>query len=91
VVEGNIVKDIIDSEEAVANFSGAQFEGISDTLEKAKPAEALAVVNAKASLLTEGKIRSHLIHSLKETRSGDSVLMGNGTIPTGNSTIQRLC
>ncbi|MNS36909.1 hypothetical protein D3C72_691090 [compost metagenome] len=77
-VQGDITKDVLASEQAVADFSGG------GTLPKwnGTPASGPAGSSGSASAplqiryLTEGKIHDYLLKSIKETGKGDTLWMG---------------
>jgi len=69
VAEGDIINDIIASGKAVAAFSGKDIFGsyqIKDGLSG----------NIEVSLLTEGKIKKHLLDAVEKTTSGDTIQIG---------------
>ncbi len=74
VVQGGIIEDLLQSEQAVANFSGGyqlprpknvQVSGLADNEQK-----------MKVQLLTEGKIRMNLLEEIRKTNTGDSINLG---------------
>lgn len=69
LIDGPIMKDIIASEKAVANFSGSDITDLYTKSEKLKG-------NIKVSLLTEGKIRKNLLEEIEKTISGDKIEIG---------------
>ncbi|GAE37158.1 phospholipase D family protein [Halalkalibacter akibai] len=69
IVGGNIIKDILQSEQAVANFSdGGELPNYGITSN--------AKGDIKVRLLTEGKILKHLKEEISDTRSGDRIYIG---------------
>jgi cardiolipin synthase A/B len=76
VVTGGIIADILKSEQAVANFSGGhslpnlQLKNITYNKGVAENKK------VQIQLLTEGKIRKHLLKELRTTTSGDSIHLG---------------
>ena len=85
VVEGEIIGDILASEKAVAAFSGKELS-IVYTDEQAKNDEKMKKLISPAlrdsspqvevCLLTEGKIKKHLLEAIKKTEQGDSIWAG---------------
>ncbi|WP_210366853.1 phospholipase D family protein [Bacillus sp. REN3] len=65
---GNVIADILESEQAVSDFSGGgklpEFKRVNES------------GNIKIQVLTEGKIFKHLIEELKETEKGEDVWIG---------------
>ncbi|MDT8861049.1 phospholipase D family protein [Alkalihalobacillus sp. MEB130] len=69
VVEGNIIEDILQSEQAVANFSGGkQLPHYQDSSSESG--------DINIQLLTEGKTREHLLKEINQTDSGDRIYIG---------------
>ncbi|HHY06615.1 MAG TPA: phospholipase, partial [Clostridia bacterium] len=85
VVEGEIIGDILASEKAVAAFSGKELS-IVYTDEQAKNDEKMKKLISPAlrdsspqvevCLLTEGKIKKHLLEAIKKTEQEDSIWAG---------------
>lgn len=65
---GNIIGDILESEQAVANFSGG------GNLPEYTPKKSEG--DMKVQILTEGKILKHLLNELKNTGKGDRIWVG---------------
>ncbi|MGE5328688.1 MAG: phospholipase D family protein [Deltaproteobacteria bacterium] len=70
-VKGEIIKDLLESEKAVASFSGKNIEidepiTISDEDNK----------SIKGMVITEGKIKKHLLNEIKDSTSEDNILIG---------------
>ncbi|RXI96693.1 phospholipase [Anaerobacillus alkaliphilus] len=74
VVQGGIIEDLLESEQAVANFSGGY------QLASPKNVQASGLVEEeqqmKVQLLTEGKIRMNLLEEIRKTNIGDSINLG---------------
>ncbi|MTI55761.1 phospholipase D family protein [Geosporobacter ferrireducens] len=69
-VEGSILKDLIQSERAVAQFSGSDFpELIVNT-------KAEVVGDTQAAVITEGKIRKHILHAINHAQPGEQISIG---------------
>lgn len=66
-VDGEIVNDLIKSEQAVAQFSGSDFDKLQYVTDT-KSDE-----NAKVTLLTEGKIKKNIVNEIKESKSEDQI------------------
>lgn len=66
-VDGEIINDLIKSEQAVAQLSGSDF----DKLEYVTDSK--ADENIKVTLLTEGKIKKNIVEEMKETKVGDKI------------------
>lgn len=84
VVEGDVLKDLVESEEAVAVFSGSKpfsfgsFGSESETETKTATATETKTDlgrGAKVQLLTEGKIRDALVEEIRGTQAGDRIHM----------------
>lgn len=72
VIEGEIINDLIEAERAVAKFSGYNFAGLKyENDENIEP-----IKNTKVTLLTEGKIRKHLLKEFEATQKGDFINIG---------------
>jgi len=76
-VEGEIIRDILASEKAVAEFSGKEIS----VSYQGKPFEQVTepVVNSlkpQIRLLTEGKIKTELLRIIRDTAAGDQIWMG---------------
>ncbi|MCL7746124.1 phospholipase D family protein [Halalkalibacter alkaliphilus] len=69
VVEGNIIDDILQSEQAVANFSGGK--KLPDFTENKQETGDISI-----QLLTEGKTRSHLLAEIQQTKAEDCIYIG---------------
>ncbi|MFZ5966725.1 MAG: phospholipase D family protein [Bacillota bacterium] len=69
VLEGEIIQDVIASEKAVAELSDGDMvvSGSADDISEG---------NIEASLITEGKIRKHVLEAIQNTVSGDSIRLG---------------
>lgn len=89
VVEGEILKDILASEQAVAAFSGQELAVDFAEKEEEKYAEMYAIAQEaiksptavdtaklEVCVLTESKIKKHLLEELKMTSQGDLIWMG---------------
>ncbi len=74
VVEGSITQQVLQSEAAVTAFSGNS-AGIPLTVDNASQSE-VSDGNIQVSLLTEGKIKKHLIDSVRNSKPGDLIQMG---------------
>lgn len=66
-LDGEIINDLIKSELAVAQFSGSAFDEF-EYISSEETAEGI-----KASLLTEGKIKKHIIKEIQGTKSDDKI------------------
>lgn len=69
-VEGEIINDLIKTEQAVAKFSGydiGDFEYVSSKD---------VIDDTKAMVITEGKIKKHLIDEIKSADANDRISMG---------------
>ncbi|WP_340372498.1 phospholipase D family protein [Peribacillus sp. FSL E2-0218] len=66
-MKGNIIGDFIKAEEAASNFSGGPkaFPEFNEAAEDRGP--------ISVQLLTEGKINTHVLKTIKETRKGDKI------------------
>ncbi|MET3507225.1 phospholipase D family protein [Halalkalibacter oceani] len=73
VVEGNILRDIIETERAVAQSSGYR-GSLLDRLEL--PPSPPADEGYQLQLVTEGKIKQHLLAEIKATTDGDAITIG---------------
>jgi len=69
-VRGNIINDLIETEKAVAEFSGHRLGGDFKYLGDSGNA-----AGARAAVLTEGKIREELVKELRQTKEGDEIKM----------------
>ena len=69
-IKGEIINDLIKSEMAVAEFSGFNMENIQyrDNKEVLK--------DVKAMVITEGKIKKHILEEIKSTDKNDKITMG---------------
>jgi hypothetical protein len=90
VVEGEIVRDILASEKAVAAFSGEEItvsyqgedEQVKDVAQSAQDVTTLKEEQSKNSaeievcLLTEGRIKRELLKAINKTEQGDHIWMG---------------
>lgn len=65
---GNVIGDILEAEQAVADFSGG------GKLPKNKSVKEIGKIEVQ--VLTEGKIFKHLIEELSKTKSGEKVWIG---------------
>lgn len=70
-VKGEIIKDLIESEKAVASLSGKSIK-----IDKSEVAYSKGNSNIKGMLITEGKIKTNLIEEIKNSGSDDSILIG---------------
>ncbi|WP_079509078.1 phospholipase D family protein [Mesobacillus jeotgali] len=66
--KGNIIGDILKSEQAIANFSGGS------QLPEFKPVKEKGAIEVQ--VLTEGKILKHVLSELKKSGKGDHVWIG---------------
>jgi len=66
-VDGEIIGDLIKSELAVAKLSGADFDNLTYVSNQETDK------NIRVTLLTEGKIKKHIIKEIKETKSKDRI------------------
>lgn len=66
-LEGEIINDLIKSELAVAKFSGSDFDEF-EYVSSGDPSEGI-----KATLLTEGKIKKHIVKEIKDTESKEKI------------------
>jgi len=66
-LDGEIINDLVKSELAVVQFSGSDF----DEIEYVSSEETTAGV--KATLLTEGKIKKHIVKEIKDTKAKDKI------------------
>ncbi|AOH57251.1 phospholipase [Peribacillus muralis] len=66
-MKGNIIDDFIKAEEAASNFSGGPktFPEFNETTEDRGP--------ISVQLLTEGKINTHVLKAINDTRKGDKI------------------
>jgi phosphatidylserine/phosphatidylglycerophosphate/cardiolipin synthase-like enzyme len=69
-VEGPTARQILESEMALARFSGWRGHIYADTLDEPQPQENKA---ATLQFVTEESIRDHLLREMSATRSGDSI------------------
>ncbi|WP_078553569.1 phospholipase D family protein [Bacillus alkalicellulosilyticus] len=69
VVKGDIIRDVLQSEQAVANFSGG-------TLLPRYPKSKEEDGNIEVQLLTEGAIRKNLIEEIDDTTIDDTIFIG---------------
>lgn len=82
VVKGNITQDIVNSENSVAVMSDEKFEPhavavMAGTEVDANDPEATNQGDGvKVSLITEGKIKKHILQALNETDNGDEIKIG---------------
>jgi len=91
VVEGDIIREILASEKAVAAFSGGSFSAVSneekreqdrqvDTMEKTDEDISVSTEDksskVKVRLLTEGKIKRELLKEMENVEQGDQIWMG---------------
>lgn len=67
VAKGEIINDLLESENAVVKFSGGKAFNLKANSEISK--------NSQAQIITEGKIKTSLIKEIKETKSGDEINM----------------
>lgn len=70
-VKGDIIGDLIQSELAVAKFSGSDFREI-----QYKNKDKHTIEDLHVSLITEGKIRKNLVNEIKDTKANDQIHMG---------------
>ncbi|OGO85378.1 MAG: hypothetical protein A2Y22_05005 [Clostridiales bacterium GWD2_32_59] len=66
--KGDIIKDILKSEEAVAKLSGKTLDIDANSVRKAENAG-----NIMATIITEGKIKEEIIKEVNKTNKGDSI------------------
>lgn len=71
-VEGYIIEDLIKSELAVANFSRSDI----NTDFKYLSSSNKIISETDISLITEGKIRKHLINEIKKTNTKENITIG---------------
>lgn len=82
VVKGNIIEDIVNSENHVAVMSDEKYEPravavmAGGEIEVNDPLAANQGDGVKASLITEGKIKKHILQTLNETVKGDEIKLG---------------
>lgn len=69
-VEGEIINDLIKTERAVAKFSGNDFGDIKYVSSKD------VMDDIKAMVITEGKIRKHIVDEIKDTKTNDRITLG---------------
>ncbi|AOY77687.1 phospholipase D family protein [Clostridium formicaceticum] len=69
-IEGEIINDLIKTEEAVARFSGNDFEDIEYISSEN------TIEDIKVMVITEGKIREHIVDGIKATEAGDRITIG---------------
>lgn len=81
-VKGNITQDIVNSENSVAVMSDEMFEPHAVAVMASTEIDYndLKAINqggsVKASLITEGKIKKHILQVLNETDKGDEIKLG---------------
>jgi len=68
---GDLAKHLVDSELAIARFSGWNGHIYASAKEVAPVEDASQAVNV--SYVTEGGVRDHLVHAIDATRNGDAV------------------
>ncbi|WP_158737455.1 phospholipase D family protein [Alteribacillus sp. YIM 98480] len=74
VLEGNILQEMIETEKAAATMSSADeelFRSLEAETEHADHKE-----NYQVQLLTEGKIKQHVLQEIADTKKGETVTMG---------------
>ncbi|PLS18495.1 phospholipase [Bacillus sp. M6-12] len=69
-MDGNIIGDSVKSEQAVSHFSKGtdKFPAFKQTREKKSP--------ISAQLITEGKIKTHVVNEVKAAKNGDTIWIG---------------
>ncbi|MFB4165250.1 phospholipase D family protein [Alteribacillus sp. JSM 102045] len=75
VLEGDILQDMIETEKTVAVMSGAEKE-LFHSLQADDAQGSVDKDNYKVQLLTEGKIKKHLLQEIKDTKKGEAIIMG---------------
>ncbi|WP_051189165.1 phospholipase D family protein [Halalkalibacillus halophilus] len=77
-VEGSIIKDLVESEKAVAAFSGGDLNAFptDEELEKWIDTETEEDPTMQAQIVTEKQIQYAILQALAEAESGDEVWMG---------------
>jgi len=71
VVKGELINDLIESEKAVASFSGKNIEIDESYVSNQKSEKSI-----KGMLITEGKIKAQLLNEIKNSTSDDNILIG---------------
>jgi cardiolipin synthase A/B len=66
--DGNVIADLLETEQAVADFSGGS------ELPEVEKQQGSGSMNVQA--LTEGKIHKHVVKELNESQSGDKIWIG---------------
>ncbi|AKL96447.1 phosphatidylserine/phosphatidylglycerophosphate/cardiolipin synthase [Clostridium aceticum] len=69
-VEGEVINDLIKTEQAVAKFSGNDFEDIEYISSES------TIEDIKVMVITEGKIRQHIVDGIKATKADDRITIG---------------
>jgi HKD family nuclease len=77
-VKGDILKDMIKAEKAVAAFSGGNEKAFPSKQEMDQSIKDLpsSSVSVKAQILTEKKVQTSVVNALKKTKKGDEVWIG---------------
>ncbi len=73
VVRGNILQELFESEKSAAVMSGAEPEWFDSYEIQSVGYESDSQETYYAQLLTEGKIKKHLLQEIAETKEGDSI------------------
>lgn len=82
VVKGNIIEDIVNSEQHVAAMSDEKYlpRAVAVMASEKIEANGLEAPNQddglKAGLITEGKIKKHILQAINETDKGDEIKLG---------------
>ncbi|MGM0853747.1 MAG: phospholipase D family protein [Bacillota bacterium] len=77
-VKGEILKDMVKAEKAVATFSGGNVEAfpseedLDQSIKKLSPTE----TSVKAQILTEKKVQTSVVNAMKKANKGDEVWIG---------------
>ncbi|RBP04898.1 phospholipase D family protein [Rossellomorea aquimaris] len=77
-VKGEILKEMVKAEKAVAAFSGGNVEAfptgedLNQSIKKLSPAEA----SVKAQILTEKKVQTSVVNAMNKAKKGDEVWIG---------------
>jgi phosphatidylserine/phosphatidylglycerophosphate/cardiolipin synthase-like enzyme len=76
VVNGKIIEDLLKTEKAVTAFSGGNVELFENLKVRNTTHEFLNNKDYKVQLLTEGKIKKHLLKEIKNTKAENTINMG---------------
>ncbi|WP_051865058.1 phospholipase D family protein [Metabacillus indicus] len=72
VVKGGILRELVQTEKSVASLSGADVKMNESTVVFEQPESG----NYDVQLLTEGKIKKHLVNEMKQTGTGEKIKVG---------------